>query len=68
MPQPVLQNSSALLPPLAVKAVSGSLPPVSPVASVSLPFGSAVTGKHFKADLPRPKVFSKISVDADIHR
>ena len=62
MPQPVSQNSSALLPPLAVKAVSGSLPPVS------LPFGSAVTGKHFKADLPRPKDFSKISVDADIHR
>ena len=68
-PSSDLQKSSAApsLPALIVKAVSGHLPPTSPAASVSQPF-SAVTGKHFKADLPKPEVFSKISVDADIHR
>ena len=66
---PALQISCAVLasPPLAVKAVSGSLPLLSPVASVLLPFGSAVIGRHFKADLPRPEVSSNISADADIH-
>ena len=71
VPNHPLQSSSEVLPPipsLAIKAVSGSLPPVSPVTSFSLPFGSAVKGKHFKADLPKPKDFSKIAIDADIHR
>ena len=33
---------------------------------VSLPFGSAMAGRHFKVELPKPKYFSRISSDVDI--
>lgn len=68
VPAPALSGDA-----LRAGAASGSLPPASPAAPasshvVSLPFAAAMAGKRFKAELPKPKFFSKISVDFDIHR
>ena len=71
------QRSASM--PLRVQVPLGSLPsgPVSPVSRgsvqlahvpVSLPFGSAMAGRHFKVELPKPKFFSRISSDVDIQR
>ena len=59
-------TSSASLP---AAAVSGALPgaPLPSSSAVSLPFAAAMGGKRFKADLPKPKHFSKLGVDSDVH-
>lgn len=66
------EQRSASMPRIQVPL--GSLPsgPVSRVSHgsmpVSLPFGSAMAGRHFKVELPKPKFFSIISSDVDVQR
>lgn len=66
-------TSSVSLP---TAAVSGALPdaplpgssaPLPTSSAVSLPFAAAMAGKRFKADLPKPKYFSRLGVDSDVH-
>ncbi|DBA79292.1 TPA: hypothetical protein ACH3X2_007812 [Trebouxia sp. C0005] len=44
-----------------------SLAPTPAVSGMSLPFSATLAGKHVKIELPRPRRFTKIDVNSDIH-
>ena len=69
-PQSALPGSVALPAPSPIasasKAVSAPLVPTSSMPSSSLPFASAMAGRHIKFELPRPSKFARIDADSNI--